>query len=85
MPLHLIPCFGFIKSLWKFATESFFLNIFEEVTKQNIVLQLQHLKTHPAVFSRLSTGELQIHGWVYDIKSGSVEGFDEATQEFKTL
>lgn len=56
-----------------------------EVTKQNIVLQLQHLKTHPAVFSRLSTGDLQIHGWVYDIKSGSVEVFDEANHSFSNL
>ena len=56
-----------------------------EVTKQNIVLQLQHLKTHPAVFSRLSSGDLQIHGWVYDIKSGKVEGFDETSQSFQTL
>lgn len=56
-----------------------------EVTKQNIVLQLQHLRTHPAVFSRLSTGDLQIHGWVYDIKSGSVEVYNETNQSFNKL
>lgn len=56
-----------------------------EVTKQNIVLQLQHLKTHPAVFAKLSSQEIKIHGWVYDIKSGKVEVFDETSQSFTEL
>ncbi|NNC63312.1 MAG: carbonic anhydrase, partial [Gammaproteobacteria bacterium] len=35
------------------------------VIEQNVLLQLQHLRTHPAVVSRISTGEIELHGWVY--------------------
>jgi len=50
--------------------------------KQNVVLQLQHLRTHPSVAARLARGDLALHGWVYDIKTGGVEAFDEAKNEF---
>lgn len=56
-----------------------------DVTKQNIILQLQHLKTHPAVFSRLSNNELEVHGWLYDIETGQVEAFNPESNEFKTI
>ena len=57
----------------------------DEVTKQNILLQMQHIKTHPAVFSKFSAGEVKIHGWVYDIKTGKVEFYDEKENQFQTL
>lgn len=57
----------------------------DEITKQNIILQMNHIKTHPAVFGKHSSGELKIHGWVYDIKSGNVESYDEKTNEFVKL
>lgn len=50
--------------------------------KENVMLQLQHLKTHPTVALRLAVGDLQLHGWVYDIKSGGVLAYDEKTGEF---
>lgn len=50
--------------------------------EQNVMLQLQHLKTHPAVATRLAKGDLQLHGWVYDIKSGDVCAWDEAESRF---
>ncbi len=50
--------------------------------KQNVILQLQHLKTHPSVAARLAKGDLVLHGWVYDIKTGGVEAFDEAKNQF---
>ena len=50
--------------------------------KQNVILQIQHLKTHPSVLRRLATKELTIHGWVYDIKTGEVQAVDETTGEF---
>ncbi|MEE4192886.1 MAG: carbonic anhydrase [Halieaceae bacterium] len=50
--------------------------------EQNVVLQLQHLKTHPAVAARLALGNLQLHGWVYDIKTGGVNAYDEDSKSF---
>lgn len=57
----------------------------DEVTKQNVVLQLRHLSTHPAVFTKLYSNELQLHGWVYDIKSGKIEVYNRDSKEFTEL
>ena len=50
--------------------------------EQNVILQIQHLKTHPSVAARLAKGDLVIHGWVYDIKTGDVNAFDEDSARF---
>ncbi|MEZ5999288.1 carbonic anhydrase [Hyphomonas sp.] len=53
--------------------------------EQNVLLQLQHLRTHPAVAAALAKGETELHGWVYDIKTGEVEAWDEAEGKFITI
>ncbi|MEL6870862.1 MAG: carbonic anhydrase [Pseudomonadota bacterium] len=53
--------------------------------QENVKLQLTHLKTHPAVAARLAKGDLELHGWVYDIKTGAVEALDAAGQEFSPV
>lgn len=53
--------------------------------EQNVILQLQHLKTHPSVAARLAKGDLQLHGWVYDIKTGGVAAYDEKSNSFEPV
>ena len=53
--------------------------------EQNVVLQLQHLKTHPSVAARLAKGDLKLHGWIYDIKTGGVSAYNEATGSFEPV
>lgn len=55
------------------------------LTKENIISQLQHLKTHPCVASRLRKRTLEIHGWYYDIGEGTVQLYDESTGTFRLL
>ena len=50
--------------------------------KQNVLLQIAHLRTHPYVAVRIATGETQIHGWVYDIKTGEVLAYDHDADAF---
>ena len=40
--------------------------------EENVLAQLDNLRTHPSVASRLKSGTLQLHGWVYDIESGQI-------------
>lgn len=54
----------------------------EKITEENVLLQLQHLRTHPAVASRLATGDVDLHGWVYNIEHGTVSAFDEDKEGF---
>jgi carbonic anhydrase len=44
----------------------------EALVEQNVLVQLQHLRTHPSVAARLANGSLTLHGWVYDIEKGQV-------------
>jgi carbonic anhydrase len=50
--------------------------------RENVLLQIAHLKTHPYVAVQLAAGETEIHGWVYDIRSGEVLAFDEKAGAF---
>lgn len=53
--------------------------------EQNVILQIQHLRTHPTVAVRLAKGDLQLHGWVYDIKTGDVCAYDEDSDSFEAV
>jgi carbonic anhydrase len=42
------------------------------LTEENVLLQLQHLRTHPSVAGAMAKEELTMSGWVYDIGKGEV-------------
>jgi carbonic anhydrase len=52
------------------------------VTEENVLLQLQHLRTHPAVAARVATGDIGLHGWIYHIETGAVTCYDEGAKTF---
>jgi len=52
---------------------------------QNVVAQLSNLRTHPCVAVALAKGEVTLHGWVYDIETGSIEAFDAKSSTFISL
>ena len=53
------------------------------LTKLNVLEQMAHLHSHPAVKERLQRGELGLHGWFYEIHTGTVEAFDPVKQTFR--
>ncbi len=53
----------------------------EALVQQNVLIQLGHLRTHPAVAARLPSGELALHGWIYHIGTGQVDIVDERTRQ----
>lgn len=55
------------------------------VTEQNVLVQLQHARTHPVVAARISSGELHLHGWMYEIESGEVYAHSEEAGMFVPL
>jgi carbonic anhydrase len=50
--------------------------------EENVLLQLQHLKTHPHVAAKLATNKVQLHAWTYDIGAGDVTAYDETLERF---
>lgn len=52
------------------------------LTEENVLLQLQHLKTHPSVAGAMAQGELTVSGWIYDIGSGKVSIVEDGQRQF---
>ena len=52
------------------------------LTELNVLVQMEHLATHPAVQQALAEGRLAIHGWVYEIETGEVRAYDPARGTF---
>jgi carbonic anhydrase len=57
----------------------------ETLTKLNIRLQMDHLRTHPSVDAAVRAGALELHGWYYDIGSGTVEEWDAARDRWAAV
>ncbi|SIT47356.1 carbonic anhydrase [Paraburkholderia piptadeniae] len=57
----------------------------DSMVRENVIAQLNNLKTHPSVALALAQGRLKLHGWVYDIESGSIDALDSATRQFVSL
>lgn len=51
----------------------------------NVLVQLDNLRAHPCVAEGLAAGSLKLHGWVYDIVSGSIRAYNEQWQQFTAL
>ena len=52
------------------------------LTRENVVGQLEHLRTLPVVAAAMSRGDLSIHGWVYDIEHAELKAFDALQGRF---
>lgn len=50
--------------------------------QENVLVQLDHLRIQPAVASRISAGNLHLHGWVYKLESGEVFAYDVDRGEY---
>ncbi|HTV84342.1 MAG TPA: carbonic anhydrase [Dyella sp.] len=52
------------------------------LTCENVIGQLEHLRTLPVVAAALAGGHLGIHGWVYDIAHADLQAFDPRLGRF---
>jgi len=51
----------------------------------NVLRQLDNLKTHPSVAAALARRAVKLHGWVYDIGTGTIRSYDPDRQRFVEL
>ncbi len=56
--------------------------LLEIAIAENVLTQIENLRTYPVVHSRLYQGKLHIYGWVYLIETGEVLAFDPATHQY---
>ncbi|MEJ2373787.1 MAG: carbonic anhydrase, partial [Sulfurimonas sp.] len=60
-------------------------NILRLTEKLSVVSQIENLLSYPYVKQRVENETLYIHGWVYDIETGSIEYYDPDEHQFKSL
>ncbi len=53
--------------------------------KLSVVFQIENLLTYPYVKERVDAGTLHIHGWLYDMTTGTIEYYDPDDAQFKVL
>lgn len=53
--------------------------------QENVLAQLENLRTHPTVAAKLAKGALRLHGWVYKFETGEVFAYDPETAQFNPL
>lgn len=53
--------------------------------EENVLVQLENLRTHPSVAAALGRNELKLHGWVYKFETGQVFAYDPAQGQFVPL
>jgi len=53
--------------------------------EENVLVQLENLRTLPSVASRLVRGDLHLHGWVYKIETAEVFAYELASGQFVEL
>jgi carbonic anhydrase len=55
------------------------------LTEENVLLQLQHLRTHPSVAGAMAREQLTMSGWVYDIGKGEVRISEDGGRVFRPV
>jgi carbonic anhydrase len=55
------------------------------LTQENVLVQIENLRTHPAVAAAMAAGELKLHAWVYKIETGEVFAYDPNSGQFNPM
>jgi carbonic anhydrase len=58
------------------------VELMRRLTEQNVLLQIQHLRTHPSVAAAMAREELTISAWVYEIGTGEVRIWEDDARGF---
>lgn len=53
--------------------------------EENVLVQIESLRTHPSVAAAASRGDLKLHGWTYELETGQVFSYDPKERQFLPL
>ena len=60
-------------------------SLLEALTRENVLAQIDNLRTLPSVAAKLKAGALQLHGWMYDIAEGAFYAWDPPSDQWRSL
>lgn len=53
-----------------------------QAARENVLIQIENLQTHPTVAARLAQGRLHLHAWMYHFETGEVFAYDPSARRF---
>lgn len=53
--------------------------------QENVLVQLEHVRSYPCVQQALKEGRVTLHAWVYKFETGDVFAYDPEAEEFTPL
>ena len=59
--------------------------LLDAAVHENVVQQLEHLKQQPCVVKGLAAGEIDVHGWVFEVERGRIVEYDPSSGSFLPL
>ncbi len=61
------------------------LKPYDRISQINVLLQLEHLASYPIVRERVAAGTVRLHGWWFDVVSGSMYAYEPAFGRFELI
>jgi carbonic anhydrase len=55
------------------------------IVRENVLLQLEHLRSYDSVRTGERAGTLTVHGWVYHLETGTFERYEPTTGEWEPV
>jgi len=68
-----------VKENYASLTEEQLLSV---AIQENVLVQLENLRTHPVVAAGLARGTINLHGWTYKIQTGDVFAYNSKEGQF---
>lgn len=56
--------------------------LIQVAAEENVLVQLEHLRTLPVIAARVAGGQVRLHGWMYKIETGETFHYDGASGQF---
>ncbi|AFZ34329.1 Carbonate dehydratase [Stanieria cyanosphaera PCC 7437] len=53
--------------------------------EENVLTQIENLETYPVIRSKMHSGQISLHAWVYTIETGKIYAYDANKGEFALL
>jgi len=60
-------------------------DLLHATVEENVLVQLENLRRHPAVAKAMANGMLHLHAWVYKIETGEVFAFDPDRDQYSSV
>jgi carbonic anhydrase len=58
------------------------VDLLNAAIKENVLVQLDNMRTYPKVAALMAKGALTLHGWIYEIESGQILAYDPQLSHF---